>query len=82
MDNEAPELAEVTPYDVAHSPTYAVLLFAEAEGADWRTVARAILNIDPERQPERARRAWASHLARARWLATSGFGGLRSDLLQ
>lgn len=75
IDNEAPELADVTPYDVAHLPTYAVLLMAEAKGADWRIVARATLNIDPERQPERARRAWASHLARARWLATS-------DLLQ
>ncbi|RWK44951.1 MAG: DUF2285 domain-containing protein [Mesorhizobium sp.] len=82
MDTEPPELAEVTPYDVAHFPTYAVLLFSEAKGVDWRKVARATLNVDPERQPERARRAWASHLARARWLATSGFGELRSDLLQ
>ncbi|MER8524186.1 DUF2285 domain-containing protein [Mesorhizobium sp. M0220] len=75
IDNEAPELADVTPYDVAHLPIYAVLLMAEAKGSDWRIVAQATLNIDPERQPERARRAWASHLARARWLATS-------DLLQ
>ncbi|RWC82932.1 hypothetical protein EN858_29735 [Mesorhizobium sp. M4B.F.Ca.ET.215.01.1.1] len=82
MDSEAPELDEVTPYDMAHLPTYAVLLFAAAEGADWRKVARATLNIDPERQPERARRAWASHLARARWMATSGCGQLRGDLLQ
>ncbi|MER8671080.1 DUF2285 domain-containing protein [Mesorhizobium sp. M0678] len=82
IDSEAPDLAEVTPYDEAHFPTYAVLLFAEAKGVDWRKVARALLNIDPERQPERARRAWASHLARARWLATSGYGELRSDLLQ
>lgn len=82
IDNEAPELAEVTPYDVAHFPTYAVLLFAEVKGVDWRKVARATLNVDPERQPERARRAWASHLARARWLATSGCEQLRSDSLQ
>ncbi|RWI99846.1 MAG: DUF2285 domain-containing protein [Mesorhizobium sp.] len=82
IDNETPELPEVTPYDVAHFPTYAVLLMAEAKGLDWRKVARATLNIDPERQPERARRAWTSHLARARWLATSGCGRLRSDLLK
>ncbi|TIO80407.1 MAG: hypothetical protein E5X74_32995 [Mesorhizobium sp.] len=82
MDNETPELAKVTPYDVAHFPTYAVLLMSEAKGVDWRKVAQAILNIDPERQPERARRAWASHLARARWLATSGCGQLRADRLQ
>ncbi|WP_366509272.1 hypothetical protein [Mesorhizobium sp.] len=79
IDNETPELAEVTPYDVAHFQTYAVLLMSEEMGLDWRKVARAILNIDPERQPERARRAWTSHLARARWLATSGCGQLQSD---
>ncbi|TIT21170.1 MAG: DUF2285 domain-containing protein [Mesorhizobium sp.] len=82
IDNEAPELAGVTPYDVAHFPTYVVLLMAQDKGIDWRKVARATLNIDPERQPERARRVWASHLARARWLATSGCDRLRSDLLQ
>ncbi|PAP98702.1 MAG: DUF2285 domain-containing protein [Mesorhizobium sp.] len=82
MDNETPELAEVTPYDVAHFQTYAVLLMSEAMGLDWRKVARAILNIDAERQPERARRAWTSHLARARWLATSGYGQRQSDRLQ
>lgn len=79
IDNETPELAEVTPYDVAHFQTYAVLLMSEEMGLDWRKVSRAILNIDPERQPERARRAWTSHLARARWLATSGCGQLQSD---
>ncbi|TIX20512.1 MAG: DUF2285 domain-containing protein, partial [Mesorhizobium sp.] len=63
MDNETPELAEVTPYDVAHFQTYSVLLMSEAMGLDWRKMSRAILNIDPERQPERARRAWTSHLA-------------------
>lgn len=82
IDNETPELAEVTPYDVAHFQTYAVLLMSEAMGLDWRKVARAILNIDAERQPERARLAWTSHLARARWLATSGCGQLQSDRLQ
>ncbi|MER8608106.1 DUF2285 domain-containing protein [Mesorhizobium sp. M0663] len=83
IDDEAPDLDVVTVYDVAHIPTYAALLIAEAEGADWCDVARVSLNIDPDREPERARRAWASHLARARWMATSGCGELlRSDLLQ
>ncbi|WP_352892867.1 hypothetical protein [Mesorhizobium sp. M0984] len=71
IDEEAPNLDGVTAYDVAHIPTYAALLIAEAEGVDWCDVARATLSIDPDREPDRARRAWASHLARARWLATS-----------
>ncbi|KAA3448640.1 DUF2285 domain-containing protein [Mesorhizobium sp. SARCC-RB16n] len=82
MDDKAPDLAAITEYDVAHIPTYAALLLAEAEGADWRHVARVTLSIDPERDRERARRAWASHLARALWLATRACGKLRSDLLQ
>ncbi|MBM2716325.1 DUF2285 domain-containing protein [Mesorhizobium caraganae] len=82
IGDEAPDLAKVTAYDVAHIPTYAGLLMAEAEGVDWRHVARVTLNIDPERAPKRARRAWISHLARARWLATNGLWELQSDSLQ
>ncbi|TPI54217.1 DUF2285 domain-containing protein [Mesorhizobium sp. B3-1-3] len=82
MEDEPPDLAAVTAYDVAHIATFAALLVAEAQAADWRHVARVILNIDPQREPERARRIWASHLARARWLATRGCAELRSDLLQ
>ncbi|CDX21368.1 conserved hypothetical protein [Mesorhizobium plurifarium] len=80
IDDEAPNLAAVTAYDVAHLGIYAAMLVAEADGADWSDVARVTLNIDPNREPERARRAWASHLARARWLATSDFREI--DLLQ
>lgn len=70
--DEAPGRAVVTAYDVAHISTYAALLIAESQGADWRHVARVTLNIDPECEPELARRAWASHLARAWRLATGG----------
>jgi hypothetical protein len=34
--------------------TYLRLLDADAEGADWREVARIVLHIDPDREPERA----------------------------
>lgn len=40
-----------------------------AEGANLERVARIVLHLDPERQPDRARRAWETHLARARWIA-------------
>lgn len=82
IEDEAPDVAAVTAYDEAHILTYAAVLVAEAEGADWIDVARVILKIDPEREPERAHRVWASHLARARWLATGGGAELRNDLLQ
>lgn len=40
---------------------------------DWREVAEIVLKIDPEKEPERAYRAWESHLARARWMTTNGY---------
>jgi hypothetical protein len=37
-----------------------------AEGADWKEVARVVLDIDPGREPARAWNAFESHLARAK----------------
>ena len=45
----------------------------EAQGADWCEVARIVLHIDPEQEPDRAKRAWESHLARARWMTEAGY---------
>ncbi|RWA75849.1 MAG: DUF2285 domain-containing protein [Mesorhizobium sp.] len=82
IDDEAPDLAVITAYDEAHIATYAALLVAEADGADWSDAAWAILEIDSKREPARAHRAWASHLARARRLATGVCPELQRDLLQ
>ena len=35
-----------------------------------------VLHIDPSRERERARRAWESHLARAKWLTEHGYRDL------
>lgn len=43
------------------------------DGADWKEVARIVLHIDPDREPDRARRAWETHLARARWMTEQGY---------
>ncbi|MFB9266890.1 hypothetical protein ACFFWD_27635, partial [Bradyrhizobium erythrophlei] len=40
--------------------------------ADWREVARVVLHIDPESAPDRARNAYHSHLARAKWMTERG----------
>jgi len=32
-----------------------------------------VLHIDPSRERDRARRAWESHLARAKWMTTHGY---------
>jgi hypothetical protein len=69
----APAGPALTVYDEEHAITYMRMLDAEAEGADWREVSRIVLHIDPEREPDRARRAFESHLARARWMTQQGY---------
>lgn len=68
----APNEPALTGYDEQHVVTYIRLLQAEGEGADWREVARVVLHMDPEREPDRARRAYQSHLARAKWMTEQG----------
>jgi Uncharacterized conserved protein (DUF2285) len=77
--DSAPEDAVLTDYDRQHFATYLRLLDAESEGADWTEVARIVLRIDPQKEPARARRVWASHLARARWMTEHGFRHLLEE---
>ena len=72
----APDDPVLTAYDEQHVVTYLRLLDADADHADWREVAEIVLHIDPERYPERARGAFDSHLARARWMTNHGYGHL------
>lgn len=69
----APTEAVLTSYDEQHLVIYLRLLDAAVEDADWREVARIVLRIDPGREPERARRAWETHLARAFWMTENGY---------
>lgn len=68
-----PVSAELTDYDRAHLTEYLMILDGAADGADWRDVVRVIFEIDPDKQPERARRIHDSHLARARWMTETGY---------
>ncbi len=79
----APPIADITPteaqltdYDRAHLTTYLRLLDAASESAPWEEVARIVLELDPAQEPDRARRAHETHLARARWLTEHGYRDL------
>jgi hypothetical protein len=76
VSDQAPDGDTPTDYDHKHLVTYLRLLDADAEGADWAEVARIVLHIDPKQQQERARRAWESHLARAKWMMEHGYRDL------
>jgi T6SS, Transcription factor, DNA binding domain len=69
----APDAETLTRYDEEHLVTYLRLLDAEADGADWTEATRLVLHIDASREPARARRAWESHLARAKWMTEHGY---------
>ena len=68
----APTDSVLTVYNQEHVITYLRLLDADAEGADWREVARVVLHLDPHQESDRARRAFNSHLSRAKWMAEHG----------
>ena len=69
----APSEPALTPYDHEHAVTYMRTLDADTEGADWREVVRIVPHIDPDREPDRAGRAFDSHLARAKWMSREGY---------
>jgi len=70
--NEVPQADVLTGHDQEHLVTYFRLLDADAEGTDWTEVVRMVLHIDPSQEPEWARRAWESHLKRAKWMTEHG----------
>ena len=69
----APDEPFLTGYDMAHLVTYLRLLDADAEGAAWQEAARIVLSLDVKSDGERAKRVWASHLARAKWMTEEGY---------
>lgn len=71
--DEAPTSPILTGYDEERLLTYLRLLQAEIDNADWREVAKIVLHIDPEKELERAYRAWETHLARAHWMTKKGY---------
>jgi Uncharacterized conserved protein (DUF2285) len=68
----APSDSALTVYDEKHLIMYLRLLDADVQGADWREVARIVLHRDPEHEFDRARRAFESHLSRAKWMTEHG----------
>jgi hypothetical protein len=58
----APSDSVLTVYDEEHIITHPRMLDADAVGADRRKVARIVLHLDPDREPDRARKAFESHL--------------------
>jgi len=69
----------LTYYDRQHFLTYARLIDADKEGADWKSSAEKILQRDVENDPHGAELCYRSHLARARWIIGAGLGKFSDD---
>jgi hypothetical protein len=74
--DEPPAAAQLTDYDRTQLKTYLRLLDAEAEGAAWEEVTQIIFGLDPEAEPERAKKIYSGHLARAHWMTEHGYQDL------
>ena len=72
----APTDAILTPYDHEHLVTYMRLLDADADGADWREVARMVLPLDPGREPARCIANDSAHRPRREAARGCGFRGI------
>lgn len=73
FQDEPPTGSTVTAYDEGHLVTYLRILDAAADRADWREVVQVLFGLDPKREPERSRKVYESHLARARWMTQCGY---------
>ncbi|MCC6914917.1 MAG: DUF2285 domain-containing protein [Rhodospirillaceae bacterium] len=71
--DEVPWSDQVTDYDEQHLVVYLRLLDARSAGASDAEIARIVLGIDPQREPERAQKALTSHIRRAQWMTTQGY---------
>jgi hypothetical protein len=73
FQDRPPHTERVNAYDEQHLAIYLRLLMAEEEGADWREVVQVIFGLNPARELARAKTVHESHLARARWMAETGY---------
>lgn len=71
--DQAPDTDKLTDYDKKYFKLYMRLLDAKADGADWKEAVQVLFGLDPDREPERARRMHDSHLARAQWMTEHGY---------
>ena len=65
FEDVAPSGDEMTTYDREHTLLYICLLDRKERGRDWRETVRAFFEIDVDQEPERARRVYDGHFARA-----------------
>ncbi len=82
FEDAPPQIERVNGYDERHFVTYLRLLEAAKEDASWQEVAAIVFGLDVAANPERAKRVYDSHLARAQWMSEAGYLQLKEPRLQ
>ena len=72
LADQPPWADALTAYDDTHFTLYMRLLDAVAAKAGEADICVELLDIDPAREPGRARTRFESHLRRARWFLDGG----------
>jgi len=83
FEDSPPASGLLTSYDLAHLATYIDLLDADkAPDSPWQRTVATLFGIDAARNPDRARKVYDTHLARARWMTEVGYRQLAQLELQ
>jgi len=69
----APRSDDLTDYDHAHMTLYLRLFDAVESGASMHEICKVLFKVDADKEPERARKMYDSHLARAQWMTQHGY---------
>ena len=85
MTDEGPSRSQTAPYpppedvpvltdrDRAYASVYVQILDATAAGADWQTIAKHVLNLDPDADVGATKKTFDRFHARAVWMTQVGY---------
>lgn len=73
---EPPASDHLTDHDRAHSKTYFRVLDGVADGSDLAEIARVVLGVNIDGDPECINRLFEAYDGRAVWMAEQGYRGL------
>ncbi len=68
-----PQIGSITDYDRMNMVLYMRLLDATKADAEFAEVMQVLFGLDASEDPDRCRRIYDAHLARAEWMAATGY---------
>ncbi len=82
IQENVPWSESITQYDLEHFSLFMKLLSVSSDSANELEIAQSIFELDPDLDPEIARKMVRSHLDRANWILHEGYKELFTDRLE